>query len=834
MVTTLGPDAVALAMDSAEKRRRAVNQGLDPSRRAYYGQFFTPSAVAEILVDLADLKGRRRLRVLDPGAGVGSLSAALLGRVLREVPEVTVELTTFEIDPELRVPLGETLDEWRAIAGQRLVTQQRAGDFLVWAATQLRPALGDEEPRQEFDLVLMNPPYKKISANSPQRALARAAGIQTTNLYTAFLAIGQALLAEEGQLLAITPRSFCNGTYFRDFRRNFFNEMAFRAIHVFESRKAAFAGDSVLQENVVFAAVKSAQRGPVSLTQSQGERDDLVIVREVPHDEVVRPSDPDFFINIVADEGNAEIARRMASLPSTLRELGLAVSTGRVVDFRVKEHLREQSGEDTVPLIYQGNIRAGAIVWPAATVRKAQNLAVGEATHPHLLPSGHYVVTKRFTAKEERRRVSAGLFDPEEVPCEFVAFENHTNVIHALGRPIELDMARGLLLFLNSSMVDYYFRQFSGHTQVNSGDLRSLRYPALHELVALGRRLGDQPLPAQEGTDDLVGQCVSALVDTGGGDPLNAQKRIDEAVAVLKALDLPREQQNERSALTLLAMLNLRPGDPWSAAEAPLLGITPMMRFFSEHYGKVYKPNTRETVRRQTVHQFVEAGLLTYNPEKPDRPVNSPRTVYQVEQSALVLLQGVGGREWPELLREYRKGVQGLRTRWAAEREMVRLPVSLPDGREVSLSPGGQNVLITSVVTDFCPRFVPSGQVLYIGDADEKYAVYEKEALVALGVLIEEHGKMPDLVVLDKTRNWLVLVEAVTSHGPVNAKRHDELRRLFANSSAGIVYVTTFLTRKAMAKYLGEIAWETEVWCADAPSHMIHFNGERFLGPYKS
>ncbi len=163
---------------------------------------------------------------------------------------------------------------------------------------------------------------------------------------------------------------------------------------------------------------------------------------------------------------------------------------------------------------------------------------------------------------------------------------------------------------------------------------------------------------------------------------------------------------------------------------------------------------------------------------------------------------------------------------------MHRIPVVLAPGKAISLSPGGQNVLVAQIIAAFCPRYMPGGTPLYVGDTDEKFAYYDRERLTALGVTIVAHGKMPDVIVYHTERNWLVLIEAVTSHGPVNAKRHGELAALFAGSTAALVYVTAFLSRRAMGRYLAEISWETEVWVADAPDHLIHFNGERFLGPY--
>lgn len=310
-------------------------------------------------------------------------------------------------------------------------------------------------------------------------------------------------------------------------------------------------------------------------------------------------------------------------------------------------------------------------------------------------------------------------------------------------------------------------------------------------------------------------------------------KRIQETIGVLEELGLPRQQLNERSALTLLSLLDLKPNESWADASAPLIGITPMMEFFARHYGRRYAPNTRETVRRHTVHQFVQAGLAISNPDKPSRPTNSPQAVYQIEPSALKLLRTFGMLDWPTRLSEYLASVDTIRRLYAREREAARIPVTLQNGAGIQLSPGGQNVLVKKILDDFCPLFTPGGRIIYVGDTQRKWAYFDSESLKALGVVIEEHGKMPDVVVHHTAKNWLVLIEAVTSHGPVNPKRRLELGHLFVMSKAGIVYVTAFMNRRTMLKYLDEISWETEVWVAESPTHLIHFNGERFLGPYE-
>ena len=232
------------------------------------------------------------------------------------------------------------------------------------------------------------------------------------------------------------------------------------------------------------------------------------------------------------------------------------------------------------------------------------------------------------------------------------------------------------------------------------------------------------------------------------------------------------------------------------------------------------------------MHQFVEAGISLYNPDEPGRPVNSPKVVYQIAPLLLDVLRPHGTKRWDKLLADWLASVETLKVRYSRERKMAKIPLKLPSGEQIELSPGGQNVLVEQIIHEFCQRFTPRGTPIYIGDTEEKYAYFNKPALDALGVTVDSHGKMPDVVIHHVEKNWLVLVEAVTSHGPVNGKRRDELKRLFAKSSAPLVYVTAFMDRSAMVRFLGEISWETEVWVADAPTHMIHFNGERFLGPY--
>src|ERR1035437_475759 len=285
------------------------------------------------------------------------------------------------------------------------------------------------------------------------------------------------------------------------------------------------------------------------------------------------------------------------------------------------------------------------------------------------------------------------------------------------------------------------------------------------------------------------------------------QHRIEEAQSLLQSLNFDGERCNERSALVLLALLDLPPDRPWSQASSFMIGVTPIMDWLRANYDKDYAPNSRETIRRFTLHQFVEGALVEQNPDRPDRPVNSPKWCYQVSHRAFKLIRQFDTPAFADQLKAYLADVPGLKAEYNRARDLQRIPVTMPDGSFVTLSPGGQNVLIKQMIEDFCGYYTPGGHVLYVGDADEKWMVQDKEAFAAIGVKVDSHGKMPDLVVYMPDRNWLVLLEAATSHGPVDAKRRGELEHLFEGSSAGLVFVSCFPSRDEMRKYLRQIAW---------------------------
>jgi adenine-specific DNA-methyltransferase len=504
MVTTRLNEADALA-HRAETRRIQALQALGSDKQSLLGQFFTPERAAALIVGLPFLPDTGIIRVLDPGAGAGSLSAAIAARILRERPMLDLEIVAVELDEAVAVFLRETLRDIERTfeaTGSKATVRVVVGDYIELATSLFSRDAALDAP---FDLVVMNPPYRKLAASSAHRRALALNGAECPNLYAAFLALGAEAIAPGGQLVAITPRSFANGTYFGQFRRYLLDRIALDHLHVFESRSTVFSDTGVLQENIIFSGTRDGRRSHVALTVSLGHTD-APSERIVSYEDVIRPGDVDRFIRILSGHSDTSVAETMAALPATLVDLGVQASTGRVVDFRSRECLTTAEDSGAVPLIYPGNLRSGVVSWPR-DIRKAQGFATrSDADSKLLLPRGYYVVIKRFSAKEERRRVVAAVWDPLNIDTP-IAFENHLNVLHVRGEGLDRDLAVGLSYWFNSSLVDVFFRTFSGHTQVNASDLRSLRFPKLDDLRALGENRKLQ-LPTQEEIDQLMSEML--------------------------------------------------------------------------------------------------------------------------------------------------------------------------------------------------------------------------------------------------------------------------------------------------------------------------------------
>lgn len=456
----------------------------------------TPTAIADFMASLLT-RWPQTVRLLDPGAGVGSLTEAFAERFLANTPAGTeLEAHSYEIDPLLREYLADHMQEVAARCkslSHRFNSIIHDRDFIAEASFEI--GMGGAR----FTHAILNPPYKKISTDSAHRKMLRHVGIETVNLYTSFLGLAVSMVEEGGEVVAIVPRSFCNGTYYRPFREFLLERAALTHIHVFASRTRAFKEDEVLQENIIVRLVRAAPQGGVVVSTSHDQSFTDYAIRELPFAEIVKPGDTERFIHVPIDE----IGDPGSLFSHTLEDLGIDASTGPVVDFRLRDHWLATPEGRCAPLLYTHHFRGGQFSWPVAH-KKPNALSLNKDTRKWLMPRGCYVLIKRFSAKEERRRLVAYVIEPEQLPHEYYGFENHLNVLHRHKQGLPPNLAHGLALFLNSTIVDRYFRNFSGHTQVNATDLRAMRYPSREMLIRFGKWVRVQQSLGQEDIDRYI------------------------------------------------------------------------------------------------------------------------------------------------------------------------------------------------------------------------------------------------------------------------------------------------------------------------------------------
>lgn len=489
-------------MLSIDPIRLKANQELDSDRKAEWGQFMTPDATADFMAGLFD-EPTDIVRLLDAGAGVGSLTAAFA----RNFPAASVAVECWEADPVMCDHLVPLLDAVASCAPTSFKFSVRKEDFIEAAATEL---ISRKLPR--FTHAIQNPPYAKINSQSKHRQILRAVGVETVNLYSGFLALTILAMRKGGQIVAIIPRSFCNGPYFKSFRALLFRECSLRRIHVFESRNKVFKDDAVLQENVIVRLDRGMPQSEVVVSSSAGLDFEGCPSRAFPFASIVKTGDADLFIHIPAPTDAAAPAFSPLCA-GTLKDVGVEVCTGPVVDFRMSDDTRREPETGTVPLLYAHHFKKGVLTWPDLAHRKPNAIRVSAASRRWLMPSGTYVLVKRFSSKEERRRITAYVLESADLPGDLIGIENHWNVLHTGKHGLDLELACGLAAFLNSTATDEVFRIFSGHTQVNAGDLRKMAFPTQETLRTLGKKAGKGPL-SQQAVDALISEmemvCGSA------------------------------------------------------------------------------------------------------------------------------------------------------------------------------------------------------------------------------------------------------------------------------------------------------------------------------------
>jgi adenine-specific DNA-methyltransferase len=838
-----------LVLNSYELGRRILEKRPSQELRGH-GQFLTPPAIARYMASQLSVI-ENGARVLEPAAGSGVLVCAVIERLISENRRIEFWVDAYEIDAELSELLRDVLTISSEKAGEK-------GIIIHWNVFQddfILACLPDQQPRlfespngsnKEFDFVISNPPYFKLNADDKRVKAAAGKLNGHTNIYTLFMALSTKLLSKGGRGTFIVPRSFCSGNYFANFRRDLLKETTPLSVHLFQSRDDVFRSSDVLQENIIFTFEKSTElktekywAGFVDISMSIDDRsleNNTQMSRRVTFRHFLGRHHDQYFFRLPTGSLDEQILDTVDCWDGSLERFGLQVSTGRVVPFRSRSHLRNDVAQEseTVPLLWMQHVKPYQVRYPLPDFDKPQ--AITQTDDSLLIPNTNYVLLRRFSAKEDRRRLIAAPFIGEDFSFNQIGLENHLNFIYRRQGELKRDESVGLSAILNSALVDRYFRIVNGNTQVNAAELRVLPLPPLETIIKIGKRLRDVENLSAEVIDGLV---FSTLWETKLLDdtfPLIQETRItmgkiEQAQEILEALGLPSAQQNEIAALTLLTLAQLSEDTSWKNATKKSLRIHDILVEIKQRYGREYAENTRETIRRQVLHQFEQGGLVLRNPDDPSLATNSPNTHYALSDLLIDVLRNYGTPAWEGKRDAFINQRGALLEMYQKAKDHHKVPLKIGEGKELRLSPGKHNHLQAIICSEFGPRFAPGAKLLYIGDTSNKILVFERQILTELGVPITEHDKLPDIVLYDKQRNWIFLIEAVTSHGPVSPKRYVELEAMFKNCIAGRIYVTAFLDFIAFKKFSNEIAWETEVWISELPSHLIHFNGDKFLGP---
>jgi len=488
-------------LEHADNVRRKVAPQTPQKHKAEFGQFMTPSSVAGFMASLFPASSLKTCKLLDAGAGVGALSCAFLDRwAAGGFGFAKVDACAYEIDPVLRIHLAQTLAAYSEHLDVR--SQIMTEDFIEHAALLCKQGQGG------FTHAILNPPYKKINSHSAHRLALRTVGIETVNLYSAFVALAVALAAPGGQIVAIIPRSFCNGPYYRPFRDFVLERAAIRHMHLFDSRSKAFKDDNVLQENIILLLECGGQQGDVTVTTSTDDSFDDLVTHTHPFNRIVFPDDSERFIHVPTSQEHNAI-ELSAAIRYSLENIGVKVSTGPVVDFRLKEHLREMPEPGTVPLLYPTHFAGQNIEWPKPGNKKPNAIQRNNETEKWFYPNGFYCVVRRFSSKEEKRRIVASVVQPDTFgDAEMLGLENHLNVYHENRHGLPEALARGLAIYLNTTGVDENFRRSSGHTQVNATDLKMMKYPSRNGLIALG----EWAMHCSEPTQNMIDEQLNYLI----------------------------------------------------------------------------------------------------------------------------------------------------------------------------------------------------------------------------------------------------------------------------------------------------------------------------------
>jgi len=509
-------------LEYAARVAGAYAKAVDSETRKKKGQFFSPRQISVFMAGLFDIR-QADIHLLDPGGGTGILTAAFCERILRENVVKNLSIDMYENDPAILPFLEATLEACQTALKRRGCKVQIRilnRDFILsnqgfFSETDM--FLNHGQADIFYDFIISNPPYYKLNKNSLHSRTMQQLISGQPNIYMFFIALAARLLKPGGEMVFITPRSFCSGSYYKRFREWFLNTVNLTHIHLFESRKAVFHNDDILQENIIFKALKTARKdhtGTITVTTSaNGDFENLSRLK-VAHEKIVR-RDCESYIRIPATPGDIEVFDIVDQWPKTFQELGFQISTGPVVTFRATDFLLADISRDSraIPLLWMHNLKGLDVVWPLAKNGKPKAFLNVEASAKWVLPVKNYVLLRRFTSKEQKRRLYASILFADGFPFPSVGIENHVNYIHKPGGTLSVDECFGIAAILNSTLVDNYFRTVNGNTQVNASDIRNLPFPDINAVVEIGGKVQECRSLAEINYDDILATMLDIDIE---------------------------------------------------------------------------------------------------------------------------------------------------------------------------------------------------------------------------------------------------------------------------------------------------------------------------------
>ncbi len=697
-----------------------------------HGQFLTPPAIARYMAkQLGEVKNGDSL--LEPALGSGVLVCAVIEQLIAKKRPLEVSITAYETDKQLCEASREVLElasKEAEKSGIKIHYQVFQEDFILACLPDEQPSLfrSNESGDKAFNRIVSNPPYFKLNIEDKRVKAVYGKLNGHTNIYTLFMALSAKLLSPQGRACFIVPRSFCSGVYFSEFRRDLLKDVTPLSVHVFQSRNDVFKGDEVLQENVIFSFEKSSQSqehrywaGYVNISSSKDDKnlENDNISRQVSFNHFLSDHDGLLLFRIPTGILDEQILEAVDKWDGSLERYGFQVSTGRVVPFRAKELLKQQTkaGNGTVPLLWMQNVKPYQVKFPLDRFDKPQAILANDPSL--LLPNANYVLSRRFSAKEDKRRLVSAPFIGENFSFEQIGFENHLNVVFKKKGMLSVSETIGLSALLNSAIIDRYFRIVNGNTQVNAAELRIMPIPPLEVINNIGEKIQKVQADSQEKIESIIFSTLWESNLLTEEFPIIQETRItmgkiEQAQEILEALGLPSAQQNEISALTLLALAQLSENTAWKNATSASLRVHDILVEIKQRYGREYAENSRETIRRKVLHQFEQAGIVIRNMDDPERPTNSGLNNYLLSDLVLDVIRSYGTSKWKAKSKNFVDQQGRLLDVYQRAKEQNKIPLQIAEGKIYKLSPGRHNKLEVAIVEEFGPRFAPGAKLIYL------------------------------------------------------------------------------------------------------------------------